>query len=201
MDAMTAILQRRSVRRFTSDTVEPRKIEAILEAARWAPSGGNTQPWDFVVVNDSDIRRKLAALLKLAHLQHWTEVMATPHDEKVLADKVDMADKLARGPIFIVVCLNRKRGYTTSKYAEFGYFLDLQSVAAAIENMLLAATAQGLGSVWMGTPRLKQPEMKELLGIPESVEIVAVVTLGYPAEEAGPRSRDTLESMVHYNRW
>lgn len=201
MDAMEAILKRRSVRHFTAAPVEPEKIEQLLEAARWAPSGGNTQPWDFVVVTDPGLKVRVAELLKVAHMQHWTEVMAQPHRGQALADRIAMAEGLARGPVFIVVCLNRKRAYTTKKYGEFGYFLDLQSVAAAIENMLIAATALGLGSVWMGTPRLKQDEMKQLLGIPEAVEVVAVVTLGYPADQPGARSRDPLKDIVHYNGW
>lgn len=202
MDTLTAIKWRRSIRRYQSRPVDQRDVEAILDAARWAPSASNGQPWQFVIVSDAAARRTLVDLILGAHRQYFTqaarEAMPAAQAEELTASTYNT---LYNAPVYIVVCLHRKRQLTADAYDAASYRWDLVSVAAAIENMLLAATALDLGTCWMAAPSLREAEVKRLLGIPSHVEIVALTPLGYPDESPPPRQRDSLAEIMHRDRW
>ena len=202
MDVLTAIKWRRSIRRYQARPVDPRDVEAILDAARWAPSASNGQPWDFVVVSDASTRRALVDLILGAHRQYFSqaarEAMPAAQAEELTANTYNT---LYNAPVYIVVCLHRKRHLTADAYDASAYRWDLVSVAAAIQNMLLAATALDLGTCWMAAPSLREAEVKQLLGIPAHVDLIALTPLGYPDESPAPRERDPLAEIVHRERW
>lgn len=169
MDAIEAIMSRRSVRRYTGAPVAPEQIETLLRAAQAAPSANNQQPWRFIVLTE---RQTLAA------------AAATSPYARMLSDA-------AAG---IVVC-----GVTHGLRSPVMW---QQDCAAAVENILLAARAIGLGGVWLGYyPKMERvTPLKELLGIPEGVEPLAVVALGHPAEEKPPSERYD-PSFVYREHW
>ena len=169
MDAMEAILTRRSVRKYTSEPIPDSVIDDLLKAAMFAPSAGNEQPWHFVVIKDRDVLDKIP-------------------DIHPYASMVYMA------PVAIVVCGD----LTLEKYS--GCWV--QDCSAAIENLLLAAHANGLGAVWAGIFPLadRVKNFKELLGLPEKVYPLALIPVGHP-EGNIPEVHRYEPSRIHHNKW
>ncbi len=159
------IRSRRSVRRFTDRPVNDEMINTLLEAARWAPSGCNNQPWRFVVIRDDKIKEELAGLTKYGKI-------------------------ILRAPVSIVVFLDNDSLYHREK--------DIQSIGAALQNMLLAAHGLGLGAVWLGEILKNAKRVGELLELPTRFELMAVVAVGYPDPEhkATRKERQPLAELV-----
>ncbi|MBE0466166.1 MAG: nitroreductase family protein [Candidatus Desulforudis sp.] len=157
---LQAIQNRSSIRRFRPDPVPRELLDQLVEAARWAPNAGNLQPWHFYVVTTPDRRRCLAqAALK--------------------------QDFVAAAPVCIVVCAEPDR--SASHYRERGRTLYCyQDTAAAAQNILLAATAAGLGSCWVGA--FHEDRVVACLGIPRGRIPVALIPIGYPDREPENRT-------------
>ncbi|HIE33591.1 MAG TPA: nitroreductase family protein [Candidatus Altiarchaeales archaeon] len=167
MDVLDAIKERRSIRRFESIDVEQDKLDKILEAAKWAPSAGNLQARDIIVVRDKDTREKIA---KAALSQGF----------------------IADAPVVLVVCANRKM--SGSRYGLRGERLYcVQDATAAIQNILLSTFSLGLGSCWVGA--FDDNRIREILNMPSEVDPVAIIPIGYPDETplAPPRRSDVHE--------
>lgn len=169
MDAMSAIISRRSIRKYTKEPVPESILKEILEAAMSAPSAGNEQPWRFIIINNREI---LNAIPKFH-----------PYSQP-----------LTTASVAVVVCGD----LTLEIHKDFW----AQDCSAAIENILIAVQAKGLGAVWLGLyPRAERVlGMQKLLGIPEHVIPLAVIPIGYPAEEKPPALRFDM-SRIHYNTW
>jgi nitroreductase len=173
MDVFEAIKNRRSFRAFTNQPVSEKQLRQLIDAARWAPSAGNTQPWEFILVRRAVAKRKLA---EAALDQTFIE----------------------EARVVIVVCANKVRSSRT--YGDRGVKLYcLQDTAAATQNLLLAAHALGLAACWVGA--FKEEEAREVLNIPKGVRPVAIVPIGYPAEKPVVRSRRPVKDFVHYECW
>ncbi len=173
MDVLEAIRGRRSIRRFKSDPIPEDDLMRILEAATWAPSAGNCQPWEFVIVTDEELKREIA---RAALAQMW----------------------ISSAPVVIVVCANIPR--TSWRYGERGRTLYcIQDTAAAIQNMLLAAYSLGYGTCWVGA--FDEAGVKEVLRIPDNVRPVAIIPIGKPAEAPVAPPRIPLKELVHWNKY
>jgi len=176
-DFFLVVKERRSIRKYKDKEVSKELIEKIIDAARWAPSGLNLQPWEFVVVTDKSKKKKIRQIyadarkgLKL--YEQDTVFVENAVNIFVLSDKT----KLAAMP----------------------------STWLAIENILLAAAALGLGSIVMTAPvalEKHKSELRKLLNIPENFDIVAHVLVGYKDEEPEPKPRRDIKSIVHYERF
>jgi nitroreductase len=167
------VRRRYSVREYDPDAdVPPEQIRSILEAAIEAPSAGNCQPWHFVVVRDLDLREALA---KAAYGQGF----------------------LAQAPVVIVVCCDPAR--SAMRYGRRGIGLySLQDTAAATEHILLAATALGLGSCWVGA--FDEAAAARALSLPKHLRPVALVSIGHPAVSSSRyTARRPLEQIVSYH--
>lgn len=173
MDLFEAIKSRRSVRAFTREDVSEEEVEKLIDAARWAPSAGNIQPWEFIVVRKPEIKRRLSiAALHQAFIEE--------------------------APVVIVVCANQLR--SGRGYGARGVNLYcLQDTAAATQNMLLAACALGLATCWVGA--FREEEAKKVLNPPEGVRPVAIIPVGHPAGKPMARSRRPLGEIVHYETY
>ena len=169
MELLEAINGRRSVRAFKTQDVEEATVMKLIEAARWAPSAGNIQPWRFVIVRKPPVKKALAkAALNQAHVEE--------------------------APVVIVVCADEKR--SSMGYGIRGKLLYcLQDTAAAIQNILLTAHSLELGSCWVGA--FDEESAREALNIPEGVRPVAIIPVGYPAETPRQRDRRPLTEIVH----
>lgn len=171
MDVLDAIKGRRSVREFKSDPVKDEDLRKILDVGRLAPSAGNCQPSEFVVVKDLGVKRRLA----VAAL-----------DETFIAE----------APVVIVVCANVHR--TSWRYKRRGEELYcIQDTAAATQNMLLAAYSLGYGTCWIGA--FDDDAVAEVIQVPPGVRPVAIIPLGRPAEKPRPPPRRPLSEIVHKN--
>jgi len=169
MDVFEAIKSRRSIRAFTEDPVSDKEVEKLIEAARCAPSAGNIQPWEFVVVRD-------------------------PERKKGLCEAALDQTFIEEAPVVIVVCANVWR--SGQGYGSRGVNLySLQDTAAAIENMLLAATALGLATCWVGA--FGEEQARTMLNIPDGVRPVAIIPIGHTAEKPSARSKRPLDRIVH----
>ncbi len=160
MDFWEVVEQRRSIRRFRPDRdVPPETVERILRAAIAAPSAGNRQPWHFYVVREPQSKEWLA---RAAYNQRF----------------------VAEAPVVVVVCADP--GQSAGRYGQRGSSLYcLQDTAAAVENMLLAVTALGLGACWVGA--FDEVAAATALGLPPHLRPVAMVPIGHPAERRSSR--------------
>ena len=169
MDLYEAVEKRRSVRAYERRAVEEERLLRILEAARLAPSAGNRQEWRFVLVRDPEVRRRL---MGVASNQPF----------------------VAQAPI-VIACCAETDGHVM-RCGQPSYPID---VAIATEHIALAATAEGLGTCWIGA--FDENGVRELLGIPETIRVVELLALGYPADSPRPRRRKTTGEIVCYDRW
>lgn len=184
MDLFEAIGTRRSIRKFQDRPVEPEKLKAVLEAVRLAPSWANRQCWRLVVVQDAAARAKLSEW-------SYVDTYFAP-----LGYKVNPAQKgLAEAPVVIVACADPDKSGTLG--GQQYYMTDL---GIATENLMLAAHAQGLGTVFVGV--FDEEKTRELLAIPAKIRIVGLFPLGYPREEKkeGP-ARKTLAEIAFAGKW
>ncbi|MBI2830441.1 MAG: nitroreductase family protein [Chloroflexi bacterium] len=175
------VKKRRSIRKFRSEPIPDEYIDKIIEAARWAPSGANSQPWEFIVVRKQELRDEIAGLLKKqTHSDH----------------RLDVED----APVYIFLCGDlRARELYPSRGTIRADFTLYSSLASAFLYMHLAATSLGLASQWVSATAglALQPKVKELLKMPEELVIYDMLALGYPAEEPQPRSVRVIKEMVH----
>lgn len=173
MDVLEAIKGRRSIRAFKSQAVSTEIVERLIDAARWAPSAGNIQPWEFIIVRNPEIKRNLA---KAALNQSFIE----------------------EAPVVIVVCADEIR--SSQGYGVRGKTLYcIQDTAAATQNIHLAAYSLGLGTCWVGA--FNEEEARKILEIPQGVRPVAIIPVGYPAEKPSARNRRPLNQIIHYEKF
>ncbi len=166
MDYYEVIRKRRSVRKYQDRDVEEDKLKRILEAARIAPSATNAQPWRFIVVRKKEVREKL----KAAYPQPW----------------------FWTAPVVICAC-----GITSEAWrrSDGKSYLDVD-VAIAMDHLILAATAEGLGTCWIGA--FEPFEIKRILNLPPGIEPIALTPLGYPAALPESKSRKPWDEVIQY---
>lgn len=169
LDTMNSIIERRSIRKYTEQTVTDDIISQLLKAGMYAPSAGNQQSWEFVVLRNKE------ALVKITKVHPYSQMLKD----------VDVA---------IVVCGNLQK----EKYKDFW----VQDCSAATQNILLAAHAAGLGTVWLGVYPMadRVNAVKEILNLPEHVVPLSIIPVGYPAEKKDIPERFN-ESYIHYEQW
>src|SRR5262245_1919030 len=171
-DFFEVVSRQRAYRAFATDDVDDALIERLLTAATFAPSAENRQPWEFVVVRDAATRARIGEISRRAWESHgraFSESRLTPG---MLAD-VDRGATggVAEAPVNIVVCADVQRGLEATISS---------SILPAVQNLLLAATALGLGSALTTITTGFRTEMQEILGLPEHVRPVALVPIGHP---------------------
>jgi nitroreductase len=173
MDVFEAIKGRRSVRSFKSEQISDEVIERILEAAQWAPSAGDLQARDFIVVKDGVIKEALCHAA-------WDQ------------------EFIVEAPVDIVVCANEKRA--SLRYGARGRELYcILDAAAAVQNLMLGAYALGLGTCWVGA--FDDDEVKRVLNLPEWERPIAIIPIGYPDERPKPTPRLPLDRVMHKEKY
>ncbi|MCB2359745.1 nitroreductase family protein [Clostridium estertheticum] len=175
------IKMRRSIRKYSNKQVEDDKIISLLESARLAPSGSNTQPWHFIVVKSELSREKLS---KVAHNQKW--MLTAP------VFIVCVADIRCRIDEDVDILLNEESPQGELKQI-------IRDTSISIGYMLLEAEQLGLGSCWVAW--FIQEEIRIILNIPTDKYVVGIVTLGYANEIPKVRPRKKLEEIIHCENW
>ncbi len=192
------IRARRSIRRYTDQLVPSDLIDQLLEAATWAPSAHNRQPWRFAVITTQDIKIRLAdrmgERLRSDRVRDGDSIAAIDRDVNRSRERIISA------PVVIVACLSLQNmdHYPDERRNSFERVMAVQSVAAAIQNLLLAAHESGLGACWMCAPLFCPDVVREVLHLPDDWEAQALITIGYPADEGKRKDRANFREKTIY---
>lgn len=199
-----AIHERRDVRsQFLPDPIAPEVLARLLRAAHHAPSVGFMQPWDFIVIDSPDTKQAMKALYERAN----TDAAGRFEGERAALYRRLKLEGIVDSPINLCITCDRTRGGPHVLGRNTMLDADLFSTCLAVQNLWLAARAEGIGVGWVSI--VDPAELAALLGLPEHVVPVAYLCLGYVSEflarpeleTAGWRSRLPLESLLHGNRW
>lgn len=179
-DVWEAIRGRRSIRKFLPKQVPKELVAEVLGAAGWAPSAHNAQPWRFIVLADASLKREFA----LAMAEVWSTDLAKDGLTVDSAKRKERVERFANAPVLILACLTMDgmEKFADQRRQSCERELAVQSLGAALENLLLAAYAKGLGVCWYSAPIFCRETVRKVLKIPAEVEPEALVVLGYPAE-------------------
>ena len=181
-EELQSLLQaRRSIRRYQPDPVPPETLERLLTAAIWAPSAHNRQPWRFATLTAPAAKARLAqAMGQRLRADRLADGDAL---EVVEADARKSLARISGAPAVVVVCLTLADmdHYLDARRAQAEYLMAVQSVAMAVQNLLLAAHAEGLGACWMCAPLFCGDAVRQSLDLPSEWQPQALVTLGRPA--------------------
>lgn len=203
-DAMSTL---RAVRKLRPDPIPDDVLERVLQAACWAPTGGNQQPWRVVVVTDPDRKRDL----KDIYGPEWTKyhqffmerMKSQPPEEyakweKVTASGDYLAEHLDEAPAILMFCANPKNMAITDAKLDRVSMVGGGSVYPAVQNAMLACVAEGLGCTLTTLHCLREPEVKAVLDIPDHWATVAMVPIGYPVGRGhGPISRQPPTELAY----
>jgi len=189
------ILTRRSIRKFKADQVPGSVLLQVLEAGRWAPSAKNRQPWKFIVVSKAKIKNEIAKFAgKAERLEGITGTQTRP--------SIGYGEMVRHAPICLLAFYDSSVSSNVPENRKDVLRLkDIQGVAAAIENILIAAHSYGLGACWMGVYLYSEDQIRELLKTPATAHLMAVVPMGYPAEDPPKPPRNAIEDIVYFERW
>ena len=182
-----AIYSQRAIRRFKLDPIPQSTLDEMLEAAMRAPSGSNRQPWHFIVVRDPEGK---------AIIQEWYAERGRQMARGGRSATGWFDEHMVDAPVLLVVCLRYWGG--GSDPIVMG-----SSVYPAVQNLMLAARAHGVGTTITARIYWKRHEARELFGLPEDVDPLIVLPMGYPAEpdHFGGSKRDPASEHTHYERW
>lgn len=184
----------RAMRRFLPEPIPDATLEAIVTAATFAPSGKNSQPWAFVVITDAAVREQIGELYRAAWYEAIPQTLLAPPadraEARARADWEYLANHMGDATALTLVC-------STARGAEPA----AGSIFPAIQNLLLAARAHGVGTCLTTVHRGREAEIKALLHIPDHVTTVALVPMGYPERPFGPVRRRPVSDVLHRERW
>lgn len=199
MDLRATIETTGTCRFYLPDPIPEDVLRRVLDAARWAPTGGNRQGVRFVVVRDADKRRALRDLYVPLWEQYSSRAVAKPGAPlpKLLQNADHMARHLDEVPVLIVVCAQTADLMATDRHLDRVSVVAGASIYPSVQNLLLAARAEGLGTALTTLLCAVEPKVKELLAIPDGVATAALIPLGYPAKGFAKKlSRRPLEEIV-----
>ncbi|MFX1474917.1 MAG: nitroreductase family protein [Promethearchaeota archaeon] len=192
------VSKRRSIREYRDEPVSRDCIERIIQAGTWAPSAHDAQPWRFVVLEIPAAKRKLAEAMAAAYRRDLEQDGVSSHEvEEIVAESIE---RFAGAPILVLVCLTMEamEVYPDEARQQAEHVMGVQSVAAAIQNMLLAIHAEGLGACWCCAPLFCPETVRAALELPSSYEPQALITLGYSAETPTPSERRLDSESLRY---
>jgi nitroreductase len=197
MDVFEAMGTCRAIRQLKPDPVPAELVEQILWAATRAPSPGNSQGWDFVVVDDHDSKARIAAAVRAAMSDR---VAAMPRPDRTMRLMLDgtatLIDTLDQAPVIIFVTgpVIYPPGSPREQFT-------WSALYPAAQNILLAARALGLGTTFTTMHMTAEPTVRQVLNLPDHIKIAAMIPLGWPDAKFGPVNRRPLADFVHHNRW
>jgi nitroreductase len=196
--------KRRCARLFTQEPIPDEDIDKILEVARWAMSGANAQPWEFIVVKDHEMRKKIVEAREATQIENYViEHTKIPDMRRPNLKTTRDGSGVTLAPVFIIVIGDRRTLQATVYSSHFitgegGVSATyLKNIANATQYINLAAAALDLGARWSSVGLLWEAEIKRLLNIPDIYDVHTVVGVGHMAYQPKPGSRRPLEDIVH----
>jgi nitroreductase len=212
-----AMYSARSLRRFKPDPVPDDVISKILDAAIRAPSGSNQQSWEFVVVKDAEQRRKIGAVYKKGGgiiMALYTNRVRPPHMSeeaynKLLASAAYLIDHMGDAPVLLIACLKQiaPSGAAPQLPPEAAAAMKHMarttgsSIYPAVQNIILACRAFGLGTVLTTIHMFFEDEVKAILGMPPEVQTFALMPIGYPRGKFGPITRRPINEIAYLDKY
>ncbi|MDW8064339.1 MAG: nitroreductase family protein [Anaerolineae bacterium] len=189
---------RRSIRQYLPQPIPPSWVIALLEAARWAPSAHNRQPWRFVVLEDAILKARIAQAMG-ERLSADLRQDGVP-EEQIVGDVARSRERIVSAPLAIVVCLSMTEMdcYPDERRQRAEQTMATQSVAMAGQNMLLMAHALGLGACWICAPLFCPETVQETLGLPTDWEPQGMILIGFPARLPQRKPRKPFEAFVQW---
>ncbi|MFX1319256.1 MAG: nitroreductase family protein [Promethearchaeota archaeon] len=182
------VKKRRSIHYFTDEPVSNEDISHILEAARWAPSAGNNQPWRFIIVREPETIERIwetTTGIKVPISSHRS-ITVTPQNF------------IKKAPVIIVVCTDTQ-AYKGKQSNIFADRFCIQDSAITTMNLLLAAANRGLGACWVGMYR--EDALSKVIKLPPTIRPIAIIPLGHTTSQEKSRPRKQLEEFIHYERY
>ncbi len=195
---------RRSIRKFKPDMVPDELVNEILDAARWAPSGANHQPWEFVVVKDKAVKDRIVTILHHTLRDNQKLELTREKDQQHPASSRPVEDLYFKdAPVFIIALGDPRTRQAQVLAAQQEPNSYISSMANAFIYMHLAATALGLGSQWLSSSHHSLPQalIKQELGIPRGYDLYDMFVLGYPDHTPRPRRVRELPEIVHRDHY
>jgi nitroreductase len=197
MDFFEVVTTQRAMRRLKPDPVSDEDLWTILSAAIMAPNGGNVQPWNFIVVRDEEKKRKIGEW----YLEAWkatygparAAMLADPQMAKTYHSADHLAEHIADVPVLLFATI--RQGRVDAKA------LAGASIYPAVQNLMLAARAIGLGTTLTTLHKYHEADVCKLLGIPEGVETMAMIPIGWPRGKFGTPSRKPVDKVVYWEQW
>lgn len=188
MEFSELVKKRRSIHYFTADEVSHEDLIYILEAARWAPSAGNSQPWRFIIIRNSENIQKV--------WETTTSIEFPVSSRKSVP--VTPQNFIKKAPVLIVVCTDIRvyRGKQSSIHADL---YCIQDSANATMNLLLAVTDRGLGACFVGM--FREEAHMDVLNLPPGIKPVAIIPIRHTKSKEKPRSRKSLEELIYYETY
>jgi nitroreductase len=210
-DLLQAIMTTRAIRRYTADPITDEEIQTCLKAAVQAPNNGNIQPWQFVVITDPDARRAVGDVYRKSYDRFeaaYNKMAPPPRDEADAAHRDRMkrasrylADHIGEAPAMVAFLMPKID--LTMRDDEGPIFIGTThaSVFPAVQNFILAARSLGIGTAFTTVYRVHEDEVRTILGVPDSFEIVALVPMGRPRGKFGVAPRRPAEKVTHWNKY
>ena len=202
MDFFDVVTTQRAMRRLKPDPIPDALLRQIMDAAICAPSGGNRQGWRFIVVRDPARRARLGELYR----EGWGELVKLPYyagaakepagspARKMVDSAAHLAEHMGEAPVIVLACIALELGVKPT-------VITGSSIYPAVQNIMLAARALGIGSCLTTIHRYREAQVKELLGVPPDVETVALIPLGYPVGKFGRPPRRPVAEVAFADGW
>lgn len=211
MDLFEALTTTRAVRRFTAEPVTDAEILHCIRIATQAPSGGNIQPWQFLVVTDPELKRAVGEVYRRAYARYEPALLAarpparSPEDEaafeRMASASRHLAEHMGEAPAMVLVLMPRISMSLRDAEGELDVGTPYASVYPAVQSFMLAARGLDIGTTLTTVYRIYQDEVRALCGVPDRYEIVALLPMGRPRGRFGVGRRRPAEQMTHWNRF
>ncbi len=192
------IANRRSIRKYKRQPIAMEQLTRILEAGKWAPSAHNVQPWRFFVFQSVEEKKKLARAMGERYRQ---SLVADSEEPKLIEDLVEGSiERFSAAPVLILACLTMEGidMYSDMKRREVEFSMAVQSVAAALQLILLASHAEGLAACWFCAPLFCPGTVRRVVGLSDELYPQALVTLGVDDETPEPPVRNAFDEFVTF---
>lgn len=200
------IYSTRATRRLKPDPIPEETLKKIVEAGIHAPSGGNLQDWAFILVRDPELKR----FIRDGYWSTWQKLQGgrpTPADlpparQRVLQSAANLAEHLDEVPVILLACsLKEYPPFAQAGSQRASVATVHGSIYPAVQNILLACRALGVGTTLTTFHCFFEEELKQKLGIPENMEVATLLPLGFPRGKFGPTTRKPVEEVIHWDRW
>ena len=197
----------RAMRRLKPDPIPEATLKKIVDAGIRAPSGGNAQEWAFLLVRDPELKR----FIRDYYWNTWQRIVGQeafsasalpPPQQRMLNAGADLAAHLDEAPVLLLACAHKEYAPVAALNVPRASLLAVHgSIFPAVQNILLACRALGIGATLTTIHSFFEEPLKQRLGVPDTMEIAAMIPMGYPRGKFGPVSRKPVEEVIHWDRW